>query len=230
MTMSPPTTDPDWATLDLPKAKPAMPVVGEWMTPWVASSFLVAVLTGAYVIGGHQLPMLEQTLLAISLCATLTAATLVVIRSGRAKDESTREERARPASEALDGGLDRLDFAAYVEGMHVWTSTVLELLEHARGCAAEGSELAKELDAALADTTDLHQLLDASTPSALSIHDAATIRSVCTLWETNQARIEQLAASSDPGWHRRWRARSVADRRLRHGSTVSPPLVIPYRT
>jgi hypothetical protein len=230
MTMSPAPTDTDWATLDLPKAKASMPVVGEWMTPWVASSFLVAVLTATYVVGGQRLPLLEQTLLAISLCATLTAATLVVIRSGRAKEASTREERARPATEALDGGLAQLDFAAYVEGMHQWTETVLELLLHARGCAEAGSELAKELDAAVADTTELHQLLDASAPSELNIHDAATIRSVCTLWETNQARVEQLAASSDPGWHRRWRARSVADRRLRHGSMVAAPLVIPYRT
>ena len=230
MTTSPATADTDWTTLDLPKAKAAMPVVGEWMTPWVASSFLVAVLTASFVVGGNRLPMLQQTLLAISLCATLTAATLVVIRSSRAKEATTREERARPATEALDGGLARLDFAAYVEGMYQWTATVLELLQHARGCAEEGSALAKELDAGLADTTELHHLLDASVPNALSIHDAATIRSVCTLWETNQARIEQLAASSDPGWHRRWRARSVADRRLRHGNMVGSPLVIPYRT
>jgi hypothetical protein len=230
MTMSPLTTDTDWTSLDLPKARPAMPVVGEWMTPWVASSFLVAVITATYVVGGNQLPLVERTLLAISLCATLTAATLVVIRSSRSKEESTREERARPAAEALDSGVAGLDFAAYVDGMRQWTASVLELLEHARGCAAEGSRLATELDAGLSDTSDLQQLLNASAPNQLNIHDAATIRSVCTLWETNQDRIEQLAASSDPGWHRRWRARSVADRRLRHGAMVSAPMVIPYRT
>jgi len=228
--MSPLTTDTDWTSLDLPTAKPAMPFVGEWVTPWVASSFLVAVLTATYVVGGQQLPMLEQTLLAISVCATLTAATLVVVRSARSKEASTREERARPAAEALDSGVAGLDFAAYVDGMQQWTSTVLELLQHARGCAAEGSRLASELDAGLSDTTDLQQLLNASAPNELTIHDAATIRSVCTLWETNQARIEQLAASSDPGWHRRWRARSVADRRLRHGAMIADPMVIPYRT
>ena len=136
----------------------------------------------------------------------------------------------RPAAEAPDTGVARLDLAAYLDGMQQWTAAVLELLEHARGCAAEGSRLASELDAALSDTTELQHLLTASTPNELSIHDAATIRSVGTLWETNQARIEQLAASSDPGWHRRWRARSVADRRLRHGATAATPLVIPDQT
>ena len=108
---------------------------------------------------------------------------------------------------------------------------MLELLEHASWLRrARAPPVATELEAAVADTRELQQLLAASARTALSIHEAATIHAVCTLWEANQARIEQLAAASDPGWHRRWRARTVADRSLRHGGTVSAPMVIPYRT
>jgi hypothetical protein len=230
MASSPPITDQDWTTVDLPHPKPAMPIVGEWMTPWVASALLVAVLTITYVVAGNQLPLFDRTLLAISLCATLTSTVLIVIRSGRARDASEREERARPAAEALGAGMGGPDFGPYLEGMQQWTAAMVELLQHARGCAAEGSELAAELNAALTETAELHQLLDASTSDGLNIHDAATILSICTLWETTQVRMERLAASSDPAWHRRWRARSVADRRLRHGGMVAEPMVIPYRT
>ena len=109
-----------------------MPIVGEWMTPWIAAAFLVAVLTITYVVGGNLLPVFEQSLLAISICATLTAAALVVVRSSRTRAESLREERARPAAEALDGAGVQLGGTAYVQGMRNWTAAVLELLEHAR--------------------------------------------------------------------------------------------------
>jgi hypothetical protein len=207
-----------------------MPNIGEWMTPWIASAFLVAVLSVTYVVGGRQLPVLEQTLLAISLCATLTAASLVILRSSRAQKEAAREERARPPAEALDGGVVRLGTLAYAQAMERWTGTVLELLEHAQGCAEEGSPEAAELATAVTDTRELRELLESSTTDDLDINAAATVHALCSLWETNEPRIEELAASCDPAWHRRWSARSVADRRLRHGGTVSAPLVIPYRT
>jgi hypothetical protein len=107
---------------------------------------------------------------------------------------------------------------------------VLELLDHARGCLPEGSDLGPDLDAAIADTRELQGLLSASAEGELDIHDAATIHAVCTLWETSQPRIEELAARADPAWHRRWRARAVADRRLRHGGMASVPVAMPYRT
>ena len=132
--------------------------------------------------------------------------------------------------EALDNPVPHLGTAAYVEGMQRWSTTVLELLEHARGCAPEASKLATELEAAVEDTRELQQLLAASVDGELDINDAATIHAVCTLWETNQPRFENLAASSDPAWHRRWRARAVADRRLRHGGMVSVPVALPYRS
>jgi hypothetical protein len=222
------TAEPDWTDLDLPTAKPAMPFAREWMTPWIAAAFLVAVVS--YVVGGRHLPMLEQTLLAIGLCATLTGATLVVVRSRRAHEAHVREERDRPPVEALAGGTVRLGTAAYTHAMRRWAGGITELLEHALGCVEEGSDLAGELRAALSDTRDLVELLDASTVDELDINAAAAIHSVCTLWEANQATIEQLAASADPAWHRLWSARVIADRRLRHGGTVPAPLAIPYRS
>ncbi len=222
--------DPGWDDLDLPSAKPAMPFAGEWMTPWIAAAFLVAVMSATFVVGGRQLPLLEQTLLAISVCATLTGAVLVAIRSRRAHEANAREERERPPAEALDGGAVRLGTAAYTHAMQRWAGAIIELLEHALGCVEEGSDLAGELDAALSDARALFELLDASTVDALDINAAAAIHSVCTLWEANQASMEQLAASADPSWHRRWSARVVADRRLRHGGTVSAPLAIPYQS
>ncbi len=227
--MTSPATEPSWADLELPRAKPAMPHVGEWMTPWIVATFLVAVLTVTYVVGGRQLPILEQTLLAIGLCSTLTAASLVVIRSNRAKETSEREERARPPAEAMDGSAVRLGTFAYAQAMERWTAAVLELLEHAQGCA-EDSAVATELAAAVSDTRELRHLLETSGTDELDINGAATVHALCSLWETNQPRLEDLAASCDPAWHRRWSAAAVADRRLRHGGTVTAPLVIPYRT
>jgi len=206
-----------------------MPVVGEWMTPWIAAAFLVAILTVTYVARGNQLAVLDQMLLVVGLCATLTAAGLVVLRSNRGKEASRREERARPASETLDGGGGEAGDGAYVQGMQRWTASVLELLEHARGCAHDGSPIAAELEAAVIETRELAELLSASS-DALTIHDAATIHAVCTLWEANLDRLEQVAAPMDPLWYRRWRARAVADRRLRHGGALRAPMVIPYRS
>jgi hypothetical protein len=222
--------EPDWAELDLPTPKPPMPFAGEWMTPWIAAAFLVAVLSVTYVVGGHQLPMLEQALLAIGLCATLTGAVLVAIRSSRAREAFVREERNRPPAEALDGATVRPGGAAYAQAMERWATAMLELLEHASGCADEGSEVAGALQAALTDTRELRALLAATTVDDLDINTAAAIHSVCTLWETNRGPMEQLAASLDRSWHRRWSARVVADRRLRHGGAVPAPLSIPYRS
>jgi hypothetical protein len=227
---APAPVDIPWTEVEVPRPKPPMPMIGEWMTPWIGASFLVSVLTVTFVVGGQDLPVLERVLLAISVCATLTAAVLVGLRSSRAREASVREERARPAAEALDEPVPHLGTAAYVEGMQRWTTTMLELLEHAQGCVPQGSSLTADLDLAVDDTRELQRLLQASSEGDLDIHDAATIHAVCTLWETNQPRFEELAASADPGWHRRWRARSVADRRLRHGGMVSVPVAMPYRT
>jgi hypothetical protein len=230
MSAAPDTDVADWVEVDLPRPKPAMPHVGEWMTPWVAASLLVSVLTVAFVVGGRELPFHDAVLLTISIAATLTAGVLVTIRAGRAREASVLEERARPPAEALEGAVREVGTAAYVEGMASWTARVLELLEHARGCATDGTTRAADLAAAIDETRDLCHLLEASVGGDLDINAAAEIHAVCTLWETNQRRIEQLAASCDPPWHRRWSARAVADRRLRHGGRTTAPLAIPYRS
>jgi hypothetical protein len=57
----------------------------------------------------------------------------------------------------------------------------------------------------------------------------ATLRSICSMWESEQARIEQLAAGVDTDWHRRWRARSVVERLLRRGVRQPEATALPYR-
>jgi hypothetical protein len=58
----------------------------------------------------------------------------------------------------------------------------------------------------------------------------ATLRSICSMWESEQGRIEQLAARMDPEWHRRWQARSVVERLLRRGARQPEATALPYRS
>lgn len=204
--------------------------MSEPMAPWLIAACVLAVLNLTIVARGHQLPVLEQTILLIGLGATLAAGGLVSARSNRALRVSVREERARPASEELAGAPVDMSSASYLEGMERWTAGMLELIEHAADLAAPSSPVHGELAAAAAETRDLRTLLDVDSVDDLSINDKALIHALSSLWEANQPRIEKLAEELDPAWHRRWSARSVADRRLRHGITGASPLVLPYRS
>ena len=223
------TSDRTMTDLDVPRSRSALPLVSEPMTPWLVAAFAIAALNLAIVVSGHQLPVLEQALLLIGLCTTLATGGLVAARSNRGLDASDREERARPAAEELVDPARQVGAVSYVVGMERWTTAVLELVDHALARSDLDPGARAELTAASSDTQELRDLLAAGTTEDLTINDTAMIHAVCTLWEANQARIEHLAARADASWHRRWRARTVADRRLRHGSTVPQPLVLPYR-
>jgi hypothetical protein len=58
----------------------------------------------------------------------------------------------------------------------------------------------------------------------------ATVHSLCTMWEADQARVEQLSAHLDAQWYRRWRARSVVERLVRQGGRAAPTTMLPYGT
>jgi hypothetical protein len=212
------------------RRRSALPLIGEPVAPWLAAAFVLAALNLAAVASGYQLPVLEQALLLIGLCATLAAGGLVAARSNRRLEASAREERARPAGEELVAPGSQPGSESYVEGMACWAEAVLELLDHAVDTGRPKAPAHDELVAAAADTRELRDLLRSSSQSPLSINDAAMIHAVCTLWEVNEARVEALAAEVDLIWHRRWRARTVADRRLRHGSVAPQTLVLPYRS
>lgn len=207
-----------------------MQLSAEPMAPWLLAAFLLAALNLVVIVIGHDLEPIEHALLLVGLCGTVVAAGLVATRSHRHISDSDREERARPASEELTDSVVALGSTRYAEGMARWTGAVLELIDHALDAAGEDSDAHDDLAAAAADTRELNELLATSAGDELRINDAAMIHAVCTLWEANQPRIEELAAAVDPVWHRRWRARSVADRRLRHGGAGSRPLVLPYRS
>jgi hypothetical protein len=149
-------------------------------------------------------------------------------------EAAEREERARPAREQLTD-LESIGHGggpgarSYVSGMERWTISLLELVDHAVD-TTDQDEVRGELISARDDTDALRALLHASSQRDLTLNEVATLHSVCALWETNQERIEQLAAAVDLGWHRRWRARSVVERLLRHGPPADTGVALPYRS
>jgi hypothetical protein len=166
------------------------------------------------------------------LGATIAVAGLVAARSSRAMEEAEREERARPAREQLadlDAHGADAGVGSYVRGMERWTTSLLELIDHAIA-TTDQPEVREELTTAREDTDALRSLLHGSAQRDLTLNEAATLHSVCALWETNQDRIEDLAAAVDLGWHRRWRARAVVARLLRHGPPLDREVVLPYRS
>ena len=175
-----------------------MPIVGEWMTPWIAAAFLVVVLTVTYVVGG-DLPLLERVLLAISLCATLTAAVLVAIRSNRAQEVSVREERARPAAEALDDPV--APPRARPPTSRAWSAgpRPCSSCSSTRGVRRRKRRSSRQSSRPRSSTpTSCSSCSSPRVDGELDIHDAATIHAVCTLWETNQARFEDAGGGERP--------------------------------
>lgn len=205
----------------------AMPFIGESVLPWISASLVLGVVNVATAVRGQHLGTVEQLVLLVGLCGTVTAAGLVAARSHRAARAGVLVERARPAAEELAAPTEA-GAVTYVEGMAHWTAAMLALIEHARQVAEPGSRADLELAAAAADTNDLHELMCAKPHDELTINEQAQMHALGSLWETNQARIEQIAAELDPIWHRRWRARSVVARELRHGHGTRQSLVLPY--
>lgn len=217
-----------------PRRFSALPKTGERLLPWLGAAVVVAACNLAAISLGASLTVNEWAVMLLPLGATLAAAGLVAARSRRDIEATDRDERARPAPEqllalAVDGPDDDLDIPVYPGGMEAWTAALLELLDHAAGRAAD-DETQRTLATAADDTRALHELLGDSTQRDLNLNESAMLHSVCSLWETDQDRLEALAARVDPRWHRRWRARSVVARRLRHGRPRAGELVLPYRS
>lgn len=211
-----------------------LPTAGERLLPWLGAAVVVAACNLVAVSLGLSLSVNEWAALLLPLGATLAAAGLVAARSRRAAEANDRDERARPALEQLlaladDGPEADLDVPVYPGGMEAWTAALVELLDHATELATD-DETRVALAAGAEDTRALRELLGASTQRDLTLNESAMLHSVCSLWETDQERLEALAAGVDPRWHRRWRARSVVARRLRHGRRRVPDLVLPYRS
>lgn len=205
----------------------SLPIIGESTAPWLAGAIIIGLLNVGLLVRGDEITAIEQAVLALGFVAALATAGLVSARSDRRVQEATLQERARPASEELEGGPPDAT-VSYVEGMHEWTVAVLELIEHGIAVTEPESAAHKELVAAAADTSDLRDLMQAGATERAGLNDQARLHALGALWETSQERIERLVADADPAWHRRWRARSVVERQLRHGQDVSRPFVPPY--
>jgi hypothetical protein len=205
----------------------SLPIIGEPMAPWLAGAIVIGVANAAMLVRGDHIPALAQAVLALGFGAALATAGLVSARSNRRLQAATLEERARPASEELEGGRSDVTLS-YVEGMRDWAKAVLELIEHGISVTEPGSVAHQELRTAAADTKDLCDLMDAGASSGAGLNDQARLHALGSLWETSQERIERIVADADPTWHRRWRAGSVVERQLRHGQDVNRPFVPPY--
>lgn len=205
----------------------SLPIIGEPMAPWLAGAIIIGTLNVALLVRGDDIQLLEQAVLGLALCGSLAVAGLVSARSNRRVQEATLQERARPASDELEGGSPDAS-VSYLEGMRDWAGAVLELIEHGIEVTEPGSAPHRELTAAASDTADLRDLMADGVTSRAGLNDQARLHALGSLWETSQERIERLVADADPPWHRRWRARSVVERQLRHGQDLSRPFVPPY--
>lgn len=218
------TTAPNHAILV--RRRSALPMSAEDLLPWLSAAFVMASLNLAAAVWGVKLTMEGWAILLIGLVATIAAAGLVAARGRQEMETAAADERARPADELL--GADIRGGPGYITGMGRWSTAMQELMDHAVEEAPPGP-IHESLVAARDDTKALRELLQASEGHDVGLNDAAMLHAVCSLWETDQERVEKLAADVDPHWHRRWRARSIAVRRLRHGRVDAERLVLPYR-
>ncbi len=208
----------------------------EPVMPWLAASILtIAAYVGGVVVG--TAPTINQkVVLTVGLCSVVTATELVLTRSRRVQEALRRDERTRPAADELRAATplaharEHDQLPPYAAGMLRYTAAVVELLEHSIGVALDRGADPTELASARDDAAALHDLLTAMAREPVHLRKAAKVHTICSLWETEQARIQQLAADLDPDFHRHWRARHVAALRLRHGAAprrTEPEL--PYR-
>lgn len=165
----------------------------------------------------------------LGLCGSLAGAGVVAARSTRDAAVVDRQEHERPAAHEI-ACRDDEGPSQYLEGMERWTESMFELIDHAATSpAAIETGACAELRSAGDDTSDLRDLLHANRHLPLKVSGMATLRSICSMWEAEQARIEPLAARMDQEWYRRWRARSVVERILRHGRPPTTMPALPYR-
>lgn len=198
------------------------------MVPWLGAAFFLAVVNLAIVVRENQPTMAEQSVLLIGLGGAIAAAGLASSRSNQDAALNLRDERARPTAAELDGHPAEIGSASYVQGMGRWAAAMLELFEHAMSVTDPGTPAHVELAAAAAEARDLHDLLEVESVDLLTINDKAKLHALGSLWETGHTRLERLAAEADAPWHRRWQARHVVERHLRHGRELHRPLVLPY--
>jgi hypothetical protein len=204
-----------------------MPLIGESAVPWLTASLVLGLLALALAVRGTDLGTTETLALTVGLAGTMTAAALVVARSRQELEATVREERLRPSLDQVDAPADAT--FTYTDGMQHWTRSVTELLEYALDTLDAAAPQRPTLAAAYEEARDLHELFTVDSRGELPINDQAKLHAIGRLWETGQARVEEMAGAVDPAWYRQWRARAVADRQLRHGEDNVATNPLPYR-
>ncbi|MEY2460314.1 MAG: hypothetical protein QOG30_2144 [Acidimicrobiaceae bacterium] len=208
----------------------AFPRTAERLVPWLGGAMLIAGVQVVVELTGGQPTLPQRVGMILGLCGSLAVAGVVAARSSREAESADREERGRPALYEVSGP-EEAGPLAYIESMKRWAEAMLELTEHASATpAAIDADVADELSSACEDTRALRDLLGANVNTPLKVTGMATLRSICSMWESEQGRIEQLAARMDPEWHRRWQARSVVERLLRRGVRQPEATALPYRS
>jgi hypothetical protein len=104
----------------------------------------------------------------------------------------------------LDRGLD-------LAGMELWTAWVSKLMAHA-ALQADDPRDENTLAGAAEDAASLRDALAAATGGWLDPGQTAVLRSIYELWAANHDRLERLAATVAPEWHRMWLGRSASAR------------------
>lgn len=215
----------------------ALPRTAERLEPWLAGAIFIGGLYVMVTLAGAQPSLAVRAAMILCLCGSLAMAGVVAARSSREAALVHRQERERPTLYEVSGVDDTFGRghdagrSTYIESMERWAEAMLELTDHAAATpAAMEADVAAELTSASEDTRELRELLRASVQMPLKVNGMATMRTICSLWEADQARIEHLAASMDPEWHRRWRARSVVERLLRRGGRQPHATALPYRS
>jgi len=209
-------------------ADPAEPIV-----PWLAAAVVVGLCYLATITIWSTGTQDAQAALVVVLAGTLAASGLLAARATREVLLSDLDEWARPVPDELsliDEGelLTRpSDEPSYLVGMQHWTSALLELLNHAAAETTD-SDLARQLSDAAADTQAMHELLASKDPGELSLGESAMLHTIATIWEAGQLQHELVAAEIDQRWYRRWYARTIVERRLRHGVPRTRSTALPY--
>lgn len=221
------TDDAFWADEPSGSTSSAMPLIGESAVPWLTASLLLGLLALALAVRGTELGTTETLVLTVGLAGTMTAAALIVARSRQQLEATVRDDRLRPALDEVAVPFDAA--LTYTDGMQRWTGAVTELLEHALDAMDAAAPRRATIAAAYEEARELHELFTVDSRGELPINDQAKLHAIGSLWETGQARIEEMAGAADPAWYRQWRARVVADRRLRHGQQTQPGTALPYR-
>jgi hypothetical protein len=217
----------------------------ESIVPWIGATVVVGA-TAALGWTTDGADLLAYRVLPTVAFAAIFFCTIVISGRQRARrNEAVALTSDRLQTDELAGASNPGDLLAparsdgpapavapYLTGMASYTGAAAELLDHAISVAGD-----EPADPALVtlrdDTRDLHELLVALCEDPPSLEEVARIHTLGALWESGFREHERRAASVDLDYFERWRARTVAIRRLRHGVTAAATAAstadLPYR-